>query len=93
MFIKHAKVFKPNTTKAVDNNNQKKAINSSNSNSSNKLTIQNSITLKVRFLMAVTNGEIGQVDDAGVIVSLKEFKAHFNDIKSDYINSFLPAAQ
>jgi len=42
--------------------------------------------------MAVTNGEIGQVDDAGVIVSLKEFKAHFNDIKSDYINSFLPAA-
>ena len=48
--------------------------------------------LKDRFLMAVTNGEIGQVDDCGVIVSLKEFKAHFNDIKSDYINSFLPAA-
>ena len=49
-------------------------------------------TLKNRFLSAVANGEIGRVENAGVIVTLKEFKAHFNDIKSDYINSFLPAA-
>ena len=52
----------------------------------------NNLPLKDRFLIAVVNGKIGRVENAGVIVSLKEFKAHFADIKSDYINSFLPAA-
>ena len=42
--------------------------------------------------MAVVKGEIGRIENSGVVVSLKEFKAHFTDIKSDYINSFLPAA-
>jgi len=58
----------------------------------NKPIEQSDLSLKDRFLLAVVNGEIGRVENSGVIVSLKEFKAHFNDITSDYINSFLPAA-
>lgn len=50
------------------------------------------MTLKIRFLEAVSKGELGEVDDFGVVVSLREFKACFSDVKSDYINSFLPAA-
>lgn len=50
------------------------------------------MTLKNRFLEAVSSGDLGQVDDFGVVVSLKEFKLYFQDVKSDYINSFLPAA-
>ena len=50
------------------------------------------LCLKDRFLIAVVNGKLGRVENSGVVVSLKEFKAHFTDIKTDYINSFLPAA-
>ena len=50
------------------------------------------MTLKNRFLEAVSSGDLGVVDDFGVVVSLKEFKLYFKDVKSDYINSFLPAA-
>ncbi len=50
------------------------------------------MTLKNRFLEAVSSGELGEVDDFGVVVSLKQFKHYFDDVKSDYINSFLPAA-
>jgi len=50
------------------------------------------MTLKDRFLKAVVSGELGKVDDFGVVVSLKDFKLCFCDVKSDYINSFLPAA-
>jgi len=50
------------------------------------------MTLKERFLDAVSNGHLGEVDDFGVVVSLKQFKTYFSDVKSDYINSFLPAA-
>jgi len=50
------------------------------------------MTLKERFLDAVSNGYLGEVDDFGVVVSLKQFKTYFKDVKSDYINSFLPAA-
>jgi len=50
------------------------------------------MTLKNRFLEAVSSGDLGEVDDFGVVVSLKEFKLYFKDVKSDYINSFLPAA-
>jgi len=50
------------------------------------------MTLKDRFLEAVASGELGEVDDFGVVVSLQEFRSYFLDVKSDYINSFLPAA-
>ena len=50
------------------------------------------MTLKERFLDAVSSGDLGEVDDFGVVVSLKQFKTYFKDVKSDYINSFLPAA-
>ena len=49
-------------------------------------------TLKHRFLKAIVNGELGKVDDRGIIVTLKEFKAHFKDIQTQYVTSFLPAA-
>ena len=48
--------------------------------------------LKEKFLNAVISGELGKVDGRGHIVKLKEFKNYFRDIKTDYINSFLPAA-
>lgn len=50
------------------------------------------MTLKQRFLEAVKEGELGTLDDSGVMVTFKEFKSHFPDIKSQYIMSFLPAA-
>ena len=50
------------------------------------------MTLKNRFMEAVSCGDLGEVDDFGVIVSLKQFKSYFIDVKSDYVNSFLPAA-
>lgn len=49
-------------------------------------------SLKQRFLSAILNGELGSVEDNGVVVTLKEFKAYFSDIKTQYIDSFLPAA-
>lgn len=61
-------------------------------NNNNKINNQVPLPLKDRFLIAVVKGEIGTKENSGVIVSLKEFKAYFNDITSDYINSFLPAA-
>jgi len=48
--------------------------------------------MKERFLSAVTSGQLGCIDNDSVIVELRQFKAYFNDIESDYINSFLPAA-
>jgi len=48
--------------------------------------------MKDRFLDAVTTGKLGHTDSSGIVVNIKEFKAYFNDIQSDYINSFLPAA-
>jgi len=50
------------------------------------------MTLKLRFLDAVCAGELGTEDECGVIVALKDFKRYFSDVKTDYINSFLPAA-
>jgi len=47
--------------------------------------------LKERFLNAIISGELGRTDDEGVIVETGEFKKYFSDIKSDYVNSFLPA--
>jgi len=48
--------------------------------------------LKKRFLDAVNCGELGTIDDYGVIVTVREFKNYFRDIKTDYTGSFLPAA-
>ena len=50
------------------------------------------MTLKQRFLDAVCNGDLGTVDDFGVTVNLKDFKRYFSDVRTDYINSFMPAA-
>ena len=50
------------------------------------------MTLKQRFLDAVNKGELGCIDDRGVVVTLKQFKLYFSDVKTDYINSFLPAS-
>ena len=48
--------------------------------------------LKERFIEAVVKGELGTPEESGTVVTLKEFKEYFSDIKSDYVNSFLPAA-
>jgi len=53
--------------------------------------------LKDRFLRAVVLGELGELeavsfDLCGVVVSLKAFKFYFNDIKTQYVSSFMPAA-
>jgi len=51
------------------------------------------MTIKEIFLNAIICGEIGKKDVYGVFVELSEFQMHFKDvIKSDYINTFLPAA-
>ena len=50
------------------------------------------MTLKKRFLDAVVKGELGSVEDRGVVVTLKQFKAYFSDVTTDYNNSFLPAS-
>ncbi len=50
------------------------------------------LTLKVRFLAAVRGGELGSVNERGVMVTLEEFRDFFSDITSDYVSSFLPAA-
>ena len=50
------------------------------------------MTLKQRFLDAVVKGKLGTVEEKGVVVTLKQFKLYFSDVKTDYINSFLPAS-
>jgi len=53
---------------------------------------QNKGLLRDRLIEAVINGELGSVEDMGIVFTLKEFKLLFSDIKTDYVNSFLPAA-
>ena len=53
---------------------------------------QNKRLLKDRFIEAIVSGELGVIEDQGIVFTLKEFKLLFSDIKTDYINSFLPAA-
>ncbi len=50
------------------------------------------LKLKQRFIEAIKKGELGHVGESGVTVTLKEFKAYFSDIKTQYSQSFLPAA-
>ena len=71
--------------------NTQKLHNLNSQKQKNKNTPQNRL-LKDRFLEAVARGELGCVENRGTVVTLKAFKAHFSDIKTDYINSFLPAA-
>jgi len=48
--------------------------------------------LKDRFIEAIKNGELGTQTPEGTIVTLKEFKRYFSEIKTQYVSSFLPAA-
>lgn len=48
--------------------------------------------LKDRFLEAILKGELGCVEQGQTIVTLREFRAYFSDIKTQYVLSFLPAA-
>ena len=50
------------------------------------------LQLKDRFLRAVVLGELGSVENSGIVVTLKEFKRYFSDIKTQYVSSFMPAA-
>lgn len=50
------------------------------------------MTIKQRFLDAIVNGELGSRKEAGMIITLLEFKTYFSDINTQYVNSFLPAA-
>jgi len=52
----------------------------------------NNLRLKQRFLIAVEKGELGREGAQGVIVTSKEFKLYFSDIKSQYVTSFMPAS-
>lgn len=49
-------------------------------------------TLKQRFLDAIISGELGTTTEQGITVSLREFRFYFNDINTQYVSSFLPAA-
>jgi len=49
-------------------------------------------TLKQRFIEAVKSAELGHITEPGIIVTQKEFKRYFSDIKNQYVTSFLPAA-
>ena len=53
-------------------------------------TIENN--LKDRFFRAVVLGDLGSLENEGVVVRLKEFKRYFKDIKTQYVSSFMPAA-
>ncbi|MDH5572131.1 MAG: hypothetical protein OEY89_10220 [Gammaproteobacteria bacterium] len=50
------------------------------------------MTLKQRFIHALQTGQLGETTEAGTFVHLKDFKAYFKDIETDYIYSFLPSA-
>jgi len=50
------------------------------------------MTLKQDFLKAIWEGELGQQDDLGATVSLREFRQYFKQIESGYLTSFLPAS-
>ena len=53
---------------------------------------QNDNSLRTRFINAIASGTLGRVDESGTVFTLKEFKQFFSEIKTDYINSFLPAS-
>jgi len=67
-------------------------IRKKNSIKQNRETTHDNRLLKDRFLEAVVKGELGSVEEAGAVVLLKEFKAYFSDITTQYASSFMPAA-
>ena len=48
--------------------------------------------LKQLFLQALANGDMGSIDDSGVVITLKELQQHFPDIDTQDIIAFLPEA-
>ena len=50
------------------------------------------MTLKQRFLQAIIEGQIGQQDKQGIIITQKEFTAYFKNIKPTYSKTFLATA-
>ena len=40
------------------------------------------MTLKQRFIEAIQRGELGSIDDRGVMVTLEDSRQYFADIKS-----------
>jgi len=48
-------------------------------------------TLKERFVKAINEGKLGIADDYGILVTQREFRAYFSDIKTKYKSTFLPA--
>lgn len=57
-----------------------------------KPIINERCNLKHRLIRAVKNGKIGQLSERGIVVTAKEFKLYFSDIKTQYVGSFLPAS-
>jgi len=49
-------------------------------------------TLKQQFITAINAGELGILNDYGVLVTQKAFSMYFSDVKTQYIYSFLSAA-
>jgi len=66
--------------------------NKKNANKSGGEKSDDNRLLKDRFLEAVVKGELGSVETRGAVVTLKEFKAYFSDITTQYVSSFMPAA-
>ncbi len=55
-------------------------------------TVTQGHNLRERFISAVQKGELGHVEERGIIVTAKEFRFYFSDIKTQYVVSFLPSA-
>ncbi|HED34751.1 MAG TPA: hypothetical protein ENJ08_11145 [Gammaproteobacteria bacterium] len=49
-------------------------------------------TLKERFIEAINEGELGLMDDYGVLITREAFAEYFSDIKTQYKTSFLTGA-
>jgi len=53
---------------------------------------QNNRLLKDQLVEAIVSGVLSAIEEREIVFTLKKFKVVFSDIKTDYINSFLPAA-
>jgi len=75
-----------------ENSNTRHKLYKISTNKQNGDKPQDERPLKDRFLEAVVKGELGSVEKDGAVVLLKEFKAYFSDITTQYVSSFMPAA-
>jgi len=75
-----------------ENSNTRRKLYKINTNKQSGDKPQNERPLKDRFLEAVVKGELGSVEKEGAVVLLREFKAYFSDITTQYVSSFMPAA-